>query len=453
MGSLDDAFKLKDTIVALSTPVGAGGIGVVRLSGEKAIQIADNLFKTRSGKKPSQFKKRELVLGEFSYGDTIDRCLVVVFDNNSFTGETTVEFQCHGGVKITDKVIEACIANGARLAKNGEFSLRAFLNGKMSLCDAEGMIGMINATSDAEIKANQNIMRGGLTDKVKSLQQQVIDLISDVEVSFDYPEEDIEYTTITKVKSVINELVKSIDKLINTYNSGAIIKNGINACLIGKPNVGKSSLLNALINKDKAIVTNIAGTTRDVIEDAFEVNGVKVNILDTAGIRKTDNVIEQMGVNKSIELINEADIVLFVIDSSRPLDSEDAKILALLDGKKYLTIHNKVDLSEKNRTPNGIYTSCKTLEGVDEIKNAIYNMVVGGDVVGDELIITNSRHKDCLVRAKRALLNVLGEIDNTTLDACSVDLHEAYSALGEITGETSNESILDSVFSKFCLGK
>ena len=161
MGSLDDAFKLKDTIVALSTPVGAGGIGVVRLSGEKAIQIADNLFKTRSGKKPSQFKKRELVLGEFSYGDTIDRCLVVVFDNNSFTGETTVEFQCHGGVKITDKVIEACIANGARLAKNGEFSLRAFLNGKMSLCDAEGMIGMINATSDAEVKANQNIMRGG----------------------------------------------------------------------------------------------------------------------------------------------------------------------------------------------------------------------------------------------------------------------------------------------------
>ena len=448
-----DNFGLKDTIVALSTPVGAGGIGIVRLSGDNAIKIADQLYLSKGGKKPFAFNKRELVLGEFKAENVADTALCVVFNHNSFTGEETVEFQCHGGVKLTNKVIEACIAHGARLAKNGEFSLRAFLNGKMSLCEAEGMIGLINATSDAEIKANKTIADGGLTKKVTDFQNRVVDLISEVEVSFDYPEEDIEYIQKEKLQQGLKELIEEIEKLSATYKSGAIISSGINACLIGKPNVGKSSLLNALLNKDKAIVTDIAGTTRDVIEDAFEVNGVKVNILDTAGIRNTENVVELLGVKKSIDLINKADVVLFIVDSSGAIDADDAKILSMLDGKKYLTIYNKVDKFTKERKKDGIYTSCVTGEGIEKIKQAIYNLVVAGVVSGDGLIITSNRHFDALNRAKESLKRAYEGIKNTTLDALSVDLNEAYGCLGEITGNTSNEAILDSVFSKFCLGK
>lgn len=448
-----DNFGLKDTIVALSTPVGSGGIGIVRLSGEKAIGIADKLFCSKKGNLPSTFKKRELVLGEFKGENVSDTALCVVFDNKSFTGEETVEFQCHGGVKLTDKVIEECIKNGARMARNGEFSLRAFLNGKMSLCEAEAMIGLINATSEAEIKANKQIMDGGLTKRIEEFQNKVVDLMSEVEVSFDYPEEDIEYIAQNKIKKTLNELVEEINGLINTFSQGAIIQNGINACLIGKPNVGKSSILNALLNKDKAIVTDIAGTTRDVIEDAFEINGVKVNILDTAGIRNADNVVEKMGVQKSIDLISRADIVLFIVDESRPKDQEDAQILALLDGKKYITIHNKIDLTDKVRKNEAIYTSCKTGEGIDRIKQKIYDMVTGGVILGDGLVVTNIRHKNALESAKNSFENALKAIDNTTLDALSVDLMDGYTYLGQITGNTSNEQILDSIFSKFCLGK
>ncbi len=448
-----DNFGLKDTIVALSTPVGSGGIGIVRLSGGSAVKIADQLFRSKAGKLPSSFNKRELVLGDFVGESISDTALCVVFDNKSFTGEETVEFQCHGGVKLTNAIIDECIKKGARMARNGEFSLRAFLNGKMALCEAEAMIGMINATSEAEIRANKQILDGKLTNKIKNLQDKVVDLLSEIEVSFDYPEEDIEFMTENKIKSTLKNLIEEIDKLIASYRQGAIISNGINACLIGKPNVGKSSILNALLNKDKAIVTEVAGTTRDVIEDAFEVNGVKVNILDTAGIRNTSDLVELMGVKKSIDLINKADVVLFIVDESRPLDYEDAKILAMLDGKKYITIHNKIDLSGKRKEPNGIYTSAKTGEGVDEIKQKIYNMVTGGEVFGDGLIITDRRQVNALELSKSHFKKALDGLGKVTLDALSVDLNEGYTALGEITGNTSNEQILDSIFSKFCLGK
>lgn len=448
-----DNFGLKDTIVALSTPIGSGGIGIVRLSGGDSIKIADQLFRSKGGKLPSTFKKRELVLGDFVSESVSDTALCVVFDEKSFTGEETVEFQCHGGVKLTSTVIDECIKKGARMAKNGEFSLRAFLNGKMSLCEAEAMTGMINATSEAEIRANKQILDGGLTKKVNALQQKVVDLLSEVEVSFDYPEEDIEYLTENKIKSTLIDLTNEVNTLISSYRQGAIISNGINACLIGKPNVGKSSILNALLNKNKAIVTEVAGTTRDVIEDAFEVNGIKVNILDTAGIRNTSDLVELMGVKKSIDLINKADVILFIVDESRPLDHEDTQILAMLDGKKYITIHNKIDLSGKRKEPNAIYTSAKTGEGVDEIKKKIYDMVTGGEVFGDGLIITDLRQVNALERAKGHFIKTLSMLGSLTLDALSVDLNEGYTALGEITGNTSNEQILDSIFSKFCLGK
>ncbi len=447
-------FNLNDTIVATCTPVGVGGIAIIRLSGENAVKIADTLFVAKNGKIPSQFNKRELVLGEFTHKNFADTCLAVVFSSNSFTGEPTVEFQSHGGIKVANSIVNACINNGARLAKNGEFSLRAVLNGKMKLCDAEGMIDMINAESDAELRAGKTIMSGGLTQKVEEFKTELTDLIAEVEVSFDYPEEDIEYIAKNNILNRSEQLIQELEQLISTYNSGAIIKNGINACLIGKPNVGKSSLLNALLNKNKAIVTEIAGTTRDVIEDAFEINGIKVNILDTAGIRSTKDIVERLGVERSVELINQADIVLFITDSSLPLDQQDKHILSLLSGKKYLTVHNKADMLEpSNKTPNGIYTSCKTGEGIEKLKQEIYNSVVGKTIMQGGLTLTNARHVNCLKRAKDALINAKQSIGNLTLDLVSVDLNEAFVALGEVTGDTSNEAILDSIFSKFCLGK
>ena len=447
-------FDLNSTIVAIATPIGVGGISIVRLSGSSSIKIADKFFTSKSGKRPSEFKKRELVFGDFVSDLVSDECLCVVFDNNSFTGEETVEFHAHGGIKIAEFIVSSCINNGARMAKNGEFSLRAYLNGKMSVCEAEGMIDMINAESDAELKAGHTLMKGGLTQKVEELQAKVTDLLSEVEVSFDYPEEDIEYIAENAIDEKVDIIISEIDKLTQTYKAGSIIKNGINACLIGKPNVGKSSLLNALLNREKAIVTNIAGTTRDVIEDAFEINGVKVNILDTAGIRETKNIIEKIGVDKSISLINEADIVLFIVDSSSQLSDEDITILKHLQGKKYLTVYNKCDkLKISERKKDGIYTSSKTGEGIDNLKNTIYNAIIGSNVISGGLVLTNARHLECLTRAKLALENAHKNLKSHTLDLIAIDLNEAYYCLGEITGNTSNETILDAIFSKFCLGK
>ena len=447
-------FDLNSTIVATATPIGVGGISIVRLSGTNSIKIADKFFISKNGKLPSSFKKRELVFGYFTSKNVSDECLCVVFDGNSFTGEETVEFHVHGGIKIAELIVDSCIQNGARMAKNGEFSLRSYLNGKMSVCEAEGMIDMINAESDAELKAGHTLMKGGLTKKVEELQSKVTDLLSEVEVSFDYPEEDIEYIAENAIDEKVDCIIDEINKLTQTYKAGAIIKNGINACLIGKPNVGKSSLLNSLLNREKAIVTDIAGTTRDVIEDAFEIKGIKVNIIDTAGIRETENIIEKIGVNKSVALIDQADIILFILDCSTHLDADDIKILKFLQGKKYLTIYNKCDkLKNIERKNDGIYTSSKTGEGIEKLKDTIYNCIIGENVVSGGLVLTNARHLECLTRAKLALENAHKNLKSHTLDLIAIDLNEAYYCLGEITGNTSNETILDAIFSKFCLGK
>lgn len=451
-------FDTSKTIVAIATPIGAGGISIVRMSGENAIMIADKLFKSFKGTSPSSFNNRELVLGKFNGKYASDNCLCVVFRApNSFTGDNIVEFQCHGGIKITELILKDLLNNGAILAKNGEFSMRAFINGKMTLSEAEGMIDLINAESESEITAGYSLMNGKLSKEVDLYQKEIVDLLSEIEVSFDYPEEDMEYTTSKIVKTRLINLINNLSKLINTSSTGAIIKNGINAVIVGKPNVGKSSLLNALLNKDKAIVTDIAGTTRDVIEDAFTVNGVKVNIIDTAGIHKTNDKIEKIGVDKSLNYIKQADIVLFVLDSSTKLTKEDEEIFNLIKNKKYITILNKVDkkpaFSQSALWKNVIKVSAKQNKAIEELKNLIYKMVIDNSVISSNIIITNERHAECLKRAYRAVDNAIKNIDNSSLDLISVDLNEAFLALGEITGTTSSEVILDSIFSKFCLGK
>ena len=451
-------FDTNKTIVAISTPIGAGGISIVRMSGKNSIKIADKLFLSLKGIRPSDFDSKELVLGKFKGKNALDKCFCVVFRApNSFTGENMVEFQCHGGIKITELILKDCLNCGAVLAENGEFSMRAFINGKMSLSEAEGMIDLINAQSESEINASYSLMNGDLTKKVDLFQKELIDVLSEIEVSFDYPEEDIEYTTIPIVKKRLIDLVVNIEKLINTSETGAIIKNGINAVIVGKPNVGKSSILNALLNKNKAIVTDIAGTTRDIIEDAFEIRGVKVNIIDTAGIHDTSDKIEKIGVEKSISQLNLADIILFVIDNSQQLTQEDKLIFDKIKNKKHIVICNKVDKKSNYNyasiDENIIFVSAKNKLNIEEIKNRIYDMVIDKNIMSSNVIITSARHNECLKSAKNSLMLAINNIDNVTLDLVSIDVTDAFSALGEITGTTSNEVILDSVFSKFCLGK
>lgn len=451
---MKNMFDTKRTIVALSTPIGNGGISIVRLSGENAIDVADKMFFSKSKNSPSSFESRRLVLGNIVSDVINENCLCVVFRApDSFTGDDVVEFQCHGGVRIAENIVSMAIKCGASLAKCGEFSMRAFANGKMTLAEAEGMMDIINAESEAELRAGYSLAGGNLSREAERMQREIIDIMSDIEVSFDYPENDIEYKTKEDIKTKIKKIREDIQKLLETSKMGAIIKAGINVVIVGKPNVGKSSLLNRLVQKDRAIVTDIPGTTRDVIEDSFEIKGIKVNIIDTAGIRESRDVIESIGVEKSKNLIRQADVILLLIDNSEGFSDEDSKIMRLADSPKLIVVANKGDLKNKPILKDSILVSAKTGKGIEELKTAIYERVIDSRVISSEILITNKRHVEALRAAESALSDALRAIENQTLDVISIDIMEAYGELGEITGTTSSEEIIDSIFSKFCLGK
>lgn len=446
--------NLQDTIVAISTGSTSGAISIVRLSGEKSLEIADKIFISNSNKKPSEFSPRYLYLGTIDTANFCEQAMCVVFRApKSYTGETIVEFQCHGGLKIAQGIVEECIFNGARLATNGEFTKRAFVNGKMSLASAEGVMDMINAETDSQIRAGYDLLSGNLSQKAKEYQDELTDILSEIEVSFDYPEEEIEYITKTKVKTRLATLSSNLDKLVASYKTGKILSSGINIIIVGKPNVGKSSLLNQLLNRQRAIVTNVPGTTRDTVEDSFSIGGIKVNVIDTAGIHETQDLVEKIGVEKSKELINKADIVLFVTDSSTPKTHEDDQIFELIKHKQYIIVANKADISNtKPISDNTIYISSLTGENIDNLKDKIYSLVASPNTVESSLIVTNARHMQALKTAKTHIDKALDGLSNT-LDLVSIDLKLAYSALGEITGNTTGEDIIDAIFSKFCLGK
>ncbi len=442
------------TIVALSTSsMGLGAISIVRLSGENAVEIANKLFTSLSNKKPKTFTPRTMELGTLTTSSIKDNCLCVVFKApNSFTGEDLVEFQTHGGSKIAESIIRECIKLGARMAGNGEFTKRAFLNGKMSLASAEGMMDMINAESEAEVRAGYSLLGGELNKLAIDSQTELTDILSEIEVSFDYPEEQIEYITKANAKARLNVISSNIGDVLNRSKNSGIIKNGVKVLILGKPNVGKSSLLNRLIGKEKAIVTDIPGTTRDSIEDTFTINGVKFTVVDTAGIREATDRVEKIGVDKAKEQINAADMILFIQDASKPLDDEDQSILNIIKDKNYLIIKNKADLLEE-KPVNDILISAVTGSGIEELKQSLYNKTVKDKINTNGLIITSQRHFDCLNRAKEHIDQAISNIDNDTLDLITIDLNLAYSALGEITGNTTGEDIIDAIFSKFCLGK
>ncbi len=445
-----------DTIVAVSTGSSSGAISIVRMSGKDAISIADKLFVSMKNKSPSSFQPRLLVLGTITTPSFNEQAMCVVFPGpKSYTGEDMVEFQCHGGTQISSGIMKECIANGARIATNGEFTKRAFMNGKMTLSSAEGMMDMINAESDAEIRAGFNLLSGALSKLASRAQTELTDILSEIEVSFDYPEETIEYITKAKVKERLETLSKDFSEVLKTASAGKLIKSGINVLIVGRPNVGKSSLLNKLLNHERAIVTDIAGTTRDSIEDTFMLGDTKVNLIDTAGIRNTEDVVEKIGVDKAKNLMSQADIILFLIDSSREYSEEDEEIYNSIQGKNFVVIKTKNDLESKldKSFKNEIQISTVSGSGIEELKNKILELAHLSNIPSDSIIITNERHKDALSRALKNINAAVKNIEIQSLDLVSISIKQAYLDVGEITGNTTSEDIIDQIFKKFCLGK
>jgi tRNA modification GTPase len=448
--------KSQDTIVAISTGASTGAISIVRLSGSKAVSIADEIFSTAKNALPSSFEPRMLMLGTVSTKAFNEQAMCVVFKApRSYTGEDLVEFQCHGGTQIASGIMKECLNHGARLATNGEFTKRAFLNGKISLSSAEGMMDMINAESDAEVRAGFNLLSGNLSKLAFDAQSELTDILSEIEVSFDYPEETIEYITKTKIKERLLSLKSKIDDVLATSSAGKLIKSGINVLIVGRPNVGKSSLLNALLQKERAIVTDVAGTTRDTIEETLLLDDIKINLIDTAGIHDTNDKVEKIGVDKAKELIKQADIVLFLVDSSHEFDGQDEQIFEQIKNSKYIVVKTKADLPCKNKKhfEKEICVSAKTGLGLNELKTRLKEETKLSGASADSIIITNERHKEALSKASESIGRVLDHISQDSLDLVSIDIKDAYISIGEITGNTTSEEIIDQIFKKFCLGK
>ena len=443
------------TIAAIATANATGGIGIVRLSGEKSIEIANKIFSLDV----TSFKSHTLHLGKIIYNEkTIDEALVSVFKApNSYTGEDVVEFNCHGGLRVCKMVLEAVCQCGAKPAQPGEFTKRAFLNGKMDLSQAEAVADLISAETDDAVTVAANQLDKRLSDNINSLRDKLVASTSHILAMIDFSEEGVEELDYTDLKSTLEEINNRVGELILTSDSGRIIKDGINTAIIGTPNVGKSSILNTICGEDRAIVTNIEGTTRDVIETQVTIKGCKLNLLDTAGIRESDNQVEQIGVERSKDAIQKADLIFLVLDGSRELEERDTEVINLADKKKTICLINKNDLPKKvdfkDEFLKTVYVSAQTGEGFDELYDFIYNMYSVGDI-SEKIIITNPRHKHSLLNAKTLIDGILAAMEcDTPFDIILGDIEVAISALGEIGGMTVSDEIIDSIFANFCVGK
>ena len=458
-----------NTIAAIATATGAGGIGIVRMSGDNCFEILKKIFIPKN--KDVDIDKVKGYTIKYGYivnpetKEKIDEVLVSFFRApRSYTTENMCEINSHGGTLIERKILEQCLLNGANLAEPGEFTKRAFLNGRIDLSQAESVIDLINSKTDKEVSASFEQLQGRLSNEIRSIKDDLLDIMADIEAQIDYPEYDIEETTNEKASKILNNIKSKLIKLENSFRSGKILKEGVKTVIIGKPNAGKSSLLNTLLDEDRAIVSDIEGTTRDTIEEFVNIEGVPLKIIDTAGIRDTDNCVEKIGVEKAINLIEEADLIIAVFDSSKKLDKEDFKILDLIKNKKNIILLNKCDLSEfnpetinymSNFNKTVIKASMKTKVGLDKLYKAISDMFNNNEIeLNNGIIITNIRHKDQIHKAIISINEALNCInDNVSLDILAIYIKETLENLGEITGDNVSEDIISKIFSKFCLGK
>ncbi len=434
---------MNDVISAISTAAGTGGVAIIRLSGEGSLAIAEKMFAPAG--KIKDFQPNVMYAGNIDGGDFTDFGMCVYFRApKSFTGEDVVEFHCHGGVRIARGILSRTISLGARAAEKGEYTKRAFINGKLSLSSAEGMIDMINAESLASLRAGSMLYGEKLTAEIKELQSALTDILAEIAADSDYPEEDLDGLNAEKIHASIEEAAKKLKKLSSTYACGKKIKDGVNVAICGKPNTGKSSLLNALLGYDKAIVSDEAGTTRDAVEGDLQINGVKYNLVDTAGIRERAGMVESIGIDRAKKIITSADVVVSVTDGNGE---------AVPDGVtgSIIRVFNKCDLS----SPEGEFdavVSAKTGAGLEELKGLIAEKTVG-ELTLDKAYIIEERHYSALLRAEQSLNSAIENVGIFTPDILAIDIKDAWDSLGEITGETANEQIINTVFEKFCVGK
>ena len=457
-----------DTIAAIATGITNSGIGIIRISGPDSVFIANKIF--RPGKK--NIKLENVESHTIHYGfifdreNVIDEVMVSVMRGpRSFTAEDTVEINCHGGILIMNRILELVVRNGARMAEPGEFTKRAFLNGRIDLSEAEAVMDVISSKNDLALKSSVLQLRGFVSDKIKKLREEIIYEIAFIESALDDPEHISLEGYPEKLGIKVDHLLKDVDKLISSSDNGKIIKEGINTVIVGKPNAGKSSLLNLMVGEDKAIVTDVAGTTRDILEENISLHGISLNIVDTAGIRSTDDIVEKIGVDKAKKIASEADLIIYVVDSSVDFDENDFEIIDMIQNKKCIVLLNKSDLKQKitekdlqdklNRDTIIIKTSTKENTGIDEFEDTVKKMFFKGDInLNDELIITNMRHKEKLIDAYESLKQVKKSLeDRMPEDFYSIDLMSAYSSLGAIIGEEVEDDLVNEIFSKFCMGK
>ena len=445
---------MEDTIVAISTALGVGAISIIRVSGNDALNIVNKIF----DKDINKYNANTINYGHIIKDNkVIDEVLISIFKApKTYTKEDIVEINSHGGIAVTNKIVELLLENGARQAEPGEFTKRAFLNGRIDLLEAESVMDLINAKTDTARKMAINGVDGKLSKKINSIRDLGLDLISNIEVNIDYPEyEDIEVMTIDKVREFSKKLNNQIDELLKDSESGKLIKEGINTVIIGRPNVGKSSILNALLNEDKAIVTDIPGTTRDVVEGSIRVNGILVNFLDTAGIRETDNKVEKIGVDKSLSLINDADLVLFVLNNNDKYTKEDEELLEKTKNKKRIIVINKMDLDTKLDKEFEDSVKISANENVEPLLKKI-NELFELDKInnGDMTYLSNIRTINLLKQAKKISKELIISLDNDLpIDMLEIDIRNILDLLGEITGQKYDNELIDRLFANFCLGK
>ncbi len=467
----------QETIVALATPSGAGAIAIIRLSGKDAITIAADVFQSVSGKDITKQKTHTIHLGHIvdpstssgQAGKVYDQVLLSIFKGpNSYTGENVIEISCHGSTFIQQQIIQLLLRRGAKMAQAGEFTLRAFLNGKLDLSQAEAVADLIASDNEASHQIAMQQMRGGFSNEIAKLREELLNFASLIELELDFAEEDVEFADRTQFHELLDRIEFVLKRLIDSFAVGNVIKNGIPVAIVGEPNVGKSTLLNALLNEERAIVSDIAGTTRDTIEDELVINGIGFRFIDTAGIRETQDHVESIGIQKTFEKIEQAQVVMFLVDSTEltmesleRLKVEVEKIRNKYPQKALLTIFNKKDkldesllINLKSQIENSIFISAKQKVGIEELKNELMSFVNTGALRNNETIVTNTRHYDSLLKALEEIQKVKWGLDSgISSDLMAIDIRSALYFFGEITGEVTNDELLGNIFANFCIGK